>query len=81
MFGVVFKSDWKQIGSKVEVICFLAKNHGLTPWDFGQNFKLSKTFFKGKRQPRNDVWGCFESDWKQIGSKAEVIFFWPKTMD
>ena len=40
MFGVVFGV----ILTKKKKICFqpfLAKNHGLTPWDFGQNFKFA----------------------------------------
>ena len=28
---------------------FLAKNHGLTPFDFPQNFKFANTFSIGKR--------------------------------
>ena len=38
MFGVVFRV----IGRKVEENWFLAKKHGLTPWDFGQNSNLLK---------------------------------------
>ena len=49
MFGVVFRV----IGSKFDKIGFLpflAKKHGLTPWDFGQNFKFAQTFFVGKKR-------------------------------
>ena len=80
MFGVVFRV----IGSKVEESWFLAvfgQKHGLTPWEFGQNFKFAQTFCIGKKEPRNDVWSCFQV----IGSKVEESWFlsrfWPKSMD
>ena len=43
MFAVVFRV----IGSKLSekwFLAVLAKKHGLTPWEFRQNFKFAKTF-------------------------------------
>ena len=70
MFGVFSESleaIWKKIGFQP----ILAKKHGLTPWDFGQNFKFAKTFCIGKRQARNDVWSVF----RVIGSNLEENWF------
>ena len=49
MFGVVFRVIGTKLEAKVGSQPFLAKNHELTPWDLGQNFKLAKTFSLGKR--------------------------------
>ena len=80
MFGVVFRvieANWRKIG----FWAFLAKKHGLTPWDFGQNFKFAKTFCIGKRS-REMMFGVFfRGDWKQIGGKLVFGRFWPKSMD
>ena len=71
MFGVVFRV----IGSKTFSIVeekfavfqpFLAKKHGLTPWDLGQNFKFAKTFSIGKRS-REMMFGVV---FRVIGSKS-----------
>ena len=69
MFGVFSESleaIWKKIGFQP----ILAKKHGLTPWDFGQNFKFAKTFCIGKRR-REMMFGVFseslEAIWKKIG--------------
>ena len=47
IFGVIFRV----IGTNFEgnrFLTILAKKRGLTPWDFGQNFKFAKTFYIGK---------------------------------
>ena len=60
---------------------FLAKKHGLTPWDFGENFKFAKTFCIGKRS-REMMFGVV---FRVIESKLEKNYFfrhfWPKSMD
>ena len=77
MFAVVFRV----IGSKVEAKKlvlqfqpFLAKNHGLTPLDFPQNFKFANTFSIGKRS-REMMFAVVS---RVIGSKVEErkVFFW-----
>ena len=62
------------IGSKVEerkvfllFQPFLAKNHGLTPLDFPQNFKFANTFSIGKRGREN----MFAVLSRVIGSKVD----------
>ena len=47
MFGVIFRvirGNFEEIGFQP----ILAKKRGLTPWDFGQNFKFAQTFYIGK---------------------------------
>ena len=34
-----------------------------------------------KKEPRNYVWGGFQSKCKQSGSKVGFSRFWPKTMN
>ena len=70
MFAVVSRV----IGSKVEerkvflwFQPFLAKNHGLTPLDFPQNFKFANTFSIGKRGREN----MFAVLSRVIGSKVD----------
>ena len=62
------------IGSNLEENWFLAvfaKKRGLTPWDFGQNFKFAQTFCIGKRS-REMMFGVV---FRVIGSKVEEIWF------
>ena len=70
MFAVVSRV----IGSKVEerkvflwFQPFLAKNHGLTPLDFPQNFKFANTFSIGKKS-REMMFAVVS---RVIGSKEE----------
>ena len=49
------------------LLAFLAKKHGLTPWDFGQNFKFAKTFCIVKSS-REMMFGVV---FRVIGSKME----------
>ena len=58
---------WKKIG----FLPILAKKHGLTPWDFGQNFKFAKTFCIGKR--RREM--MFGDVFRVIGSNLEENWF------
>ena len=50
---------------------FLAKNHGLPPLDFGQNFKFAKTFCIGKIS-REMMFGVVL---RVIGSKSDAKWF------
>ena len=50
---------------------FLAKTHGLTPWDFGENFKFAKTFCIGKRS-REMMYGMV---FRVIESELEENWF------
>ena len=48
----MFRVVSRVIGSYFEEnssLADFAKKCGLTPWDFGQNFKVAKTFCRGKR--------------------------------
>ena len=51
----------------------LAKKRGLTPWDFGQNFKFAKTFYIGK--VRQEM--MFGVIFRVIGSNLKKIGFEP----
>ena len=62
MFGDGFQSDWKQSGSKICFYPFLAKKHGLTPSDFGKNFKFAQTVCIGKRRREMMLGDGFQSD-------------------
>ena len=77
---MMFRVVLRVIGSKVEAKLKLAvfgRNHGLTPWDLGENFKFAKTFCRGKRSPEM----MFGVVLRVIGRKVEVSRFWAKTMD
>ena len=82
MFGMVLRvmeKIWKKVGFSR----FLAKKHGLTPWDFGQNFKFAQTFCIGKRS-REMMFGfkSLEKIWKKVGLAQKAwtnpLGFWSK---
>ena len=77
MFGVILRV----IRSKVEPKCFLP-GFGKKPWanplGFGSKFQIFFKFLYRKKEPRNDVWGYFQSDWKQSGTKEFLSRFWQK---
>ena len=61
------EANWRKIG----FWAFLAKKHGLTPWDFGQKFKFAKTFCIVKKS-REMMFGVV---FRVIGSKLEENWF------
>ena len=80
IFGVVLRV----IGSIFEENSSLpdfAKKRGLTPWDFGQNFKFAKTLCIGKRRREMMFGFIFQSDWKKFGRKFVFSRFCPKRVD
>ena len=81
MFGVVFEAIGRKVEERLVFSRFWPKNHELTPWEFGQNFKFAQTFCIGKKS-REIMFGVV---FQVIGSKVEESWFssrfWPKSMD
>ena len=70
MLGELFRVT----GNKVQANCFkplLAKNHGQTPWELGQNFKFPKTFCIGKTSREM----MFGEVFRGIGKKVQAKCF------
>ena len=63
------------IGNNLEESCILSRfwptKHGLTPWDFGQNFKFAQTSCIGKRS-REMMFGMVL---RVIGNNLEESWF------
>ena len=60
---------------KTWLLALFGRKAWTNPLGFWSKFQICSNFLYSLREPRNDVWSGFQSDWKQIGRKLVFSAF------